>query len=751
MSNINFANYGYSSSNVQIPSGLGKPTTVGTNGGPSFFGTYDQTGNISEHLEKKVLFSSDDSFTPATTPSGSQVFRSVINQPPPPTWPVQFTTPTPTAPPSPLPPQPPSYSQPPASQQFGYGNANRGGSFASDSGNLPKDSQLSFSVPSTPLDNVGFRIAAASNIYTITGVYIPSINSSIVYVPSGSVTNFNTSIVPFMDVDGNIFTDNTKVTSTSTSVITIGDTTYQRFSIDSQPIATGSGLTITVSSDNPLDIKNMVLVDLPNNSPDGFTPGYGRVNKNYYIGKYPVTNSEYAVFLNAVAKYDSTFVYYTPAKSSSEPNMSIGIHRSDRQPYIYRPVKDKDDKPVTGVTWLQAARYCNWLHRKVQLPTAISTNTGAYDLRQPLQTMSRSTDARYFLPSENEWYKAAYYGKDQGNNVYTKYATRSNIAPSKIESVDIFGNGPYRNLTDLSLFDRFRFDGINDLRWISIINRAADRWDKHLSHIEYSKITDIDSHDGYRYMVKNKDRYIQLQKTFEYRYKRSWRGLYLENFVVSTSSQNWIASCSPIHAALTDTPATGSLKYLPISFRLTINHRYETNYTDDEWVDIITHELGHALGFGVYWDRIDFTGTLTPIESDYFMNREPFVKTNIEYNRVAYGVEDGYTRLYTPLEQSGGTSSATHWEDNYITDGECFVPLNCAQDTPYVGIKDLMNGTYRKNSILSNITIANMVDLGYYSKDNTVAGEGDFQPIYSGIDPSTANTESDILGYCSRK
>ena len=123
----------------------------------------------------------------------------------------------------------------------------------------------------------------------------------------------------------------------------------------------------------------------------------------------------------------------------------------------------------------------------------------------------------------------------------------------------------------------------------------------------------------------------------------------------------------------------------------------------------------------IWYENFDPTN---PIASDYFLDIDVFPKTNIEYNRVAYGITSGYTRKYTPSEQSGGAGIAgNYWEDNYLTDGECFTPLNCAVDTPYVGIKDIMNSTYRKGEIISNITIANMVDLGYYSKDNTFTGE----------------------------
>jgi formylglycine-generating enzyme required for sulfatase activity len=43
---------------------------------------------------------------------------------------------------------------------------------------------------------------------------------------------------------------------------------------------------------------------------------------------------------------------------------------------------------------------------------------------------SGAGEAQYFLPSENEWYKAAYYAGGGTNAGYWKYATQSNVAPS---------------------------------------------------------------------------------------------------------------------------------------------------------------------------------------------------------------------------------------------------------------------------------------------------------------------------------
>ena len=88
------------------------------------------------------------------------------------------------------------------------------------------------------------------------------------------------------------------------------------------------------------------------------------------------------------------------------------------------------------MSWGDAARFCNWLQngQPTGAEGAGTTETGAYSLngavtQAALMAITRSTGAKDFIPSEDEWYKAAYYkgaGTDAG---YWTYPTRSNTAP----------------------------------------------------------------------------------------------------------------------------------------------------------------------------------------------------------------------------------------------------------------------------------------------------------------------------------
>jgi formylglycine-generating enzyme required for sulfatase activity len=90
--------------------------------------------------------------------------------------------------------------------------------------------------------------------------------------------------------------------------------------------------------------------------------------------------------------------------------------------------------PIFDVTWGDAARFCNWLQNGQ--PTGPegsgTTETGAYTLSgatadSALIAVTRNSGASYFIPTENEWYKAAYY--NPGAGAYWTYPTQSNIAP----------------------------------------------------------------------------------------------------------------------------------------------------------------------------------------------------------------------------------------------------------------------------------------------------------------------------------
>jgi len=181
-----------------------------------------------------------------------------------------------------------------------------------------------------------------------------------------------------------------------------------------------------------------VRVRRAGNKPD--TTGYGRVDSNYGIGKYEITISQYTAFLNAVAASDP-YRLYNPTLMTNPINGGITRSGSDGS-YVYTPITGTDQLPITGVSWFDAARFVNWLDNGQ--PSGASseqtTEDGTYTLNGAINGVSSSrnsinpntnTSPQYAIPTENEWYKAAFYNpnRKRGADSYYRYATQSNQAP----------------------------------------------------------------------------------------------------------------------------------------------------------------------------------------------------------------------------------------------------------------------------------------------------------------------------------
>jgi formylglycine-generating enzyme required for sulfatase activity len=108
-------------------------------------------------------------------------------------------------------------------------------------------------------------------------------------------------------------------------------------------------------------------------------------------------------------------------------------------------------KPATSISWNEAARFVNWLNTSTGNQAAYKFADGsAVNDNIQLWTSGeagydennkyRNSLAKYFLPSYNEWYKAAYYNPT--NSTYYDYTTGSDTAPTAVASgTGIGGNG----------------------------------------------------------------------------------------------------------------------------------------------------------------------------------------------------------------------------------------------------------------------------------------------------------------------
>lgn len=157
-----------------------------------------------------------------------------------------------------------------------------------------------------------------------------------------------------------------------------------------------------------------VQIGLPGN-PGEFSNGRGAVSYNFQIGKYEVSE-------DMINKFNAS------------------------QSLIITPDTRGSGKPATSVSWNEAARFVNWLNISQGFPAAYNFITGSvnddialwargdsgYNMANPF----RNSNAQYFLPSIDEWYKAAYYNPNANGGLggYWLYGTGSNDYPTPVAS-----------------------------------------------------------------------------------------------------------------------------------------------------------------------------------------------------------------------------------------------------------------------------------------------------------------------------
>ena len=174
----------------------------------------------------------------------------------------------------------------------------------------------------------------------------------------------------------------------------------------------------------------MVTVGDPGNAPDANTGSvYGAVSSSFRIMKYEFTNQQYAFFLNSVAATDSYSLYNASMGSDARGGITqVGLSGS----YTYAVKANMGDKPVNYVSWFDAARVANWLQNGAA--NSSSTETGAYTLNGVTSgdAVAANSGATFFIPTESQWYKAAYYKGGGTNAGYWTYATQNDTLPTAV-------------------------------------------------------------------------------------------------------------------------------------------------------------------------------------------------------------------------------------------------------------------------------------------------------------------------------
>jgi formylglycine-generating enzyme required for sulfatase activity len=145
------------------------------------------------------------------------------------------------------------------------------------------------------------------------------------------------------------------------------------------------------------------------------TSGYGIVNKDYRMGTYEITNEQWTKFKAAYGAVAGT------------PTTAY-----DSDPYF-----TGSSVPTNNVSWCEAAQFVNWLNTSKGYQAAYKFTGEIHTPSYTLDVWSsqdadgtnlyRNKNAKYFLPTENEWVKAAYWN---GTSLQT-WATIGDVSPTQ--------------------------------------------------------------------------------------------------------------------------------------------------------------------------------------------------------------------------------------------------------------------------------------------------------------------------------
>lgn len=199
-------------------------------------------------------------------------------------------------------------------------------------------------------------------------------------------------------------------------------------------------LTSTSTTTGLVGIETVEVGD-PGNYPtaiNGQSAGY--VGTTFRMAKYEVTIGDYVTFLNTVAKRgdgaNATVVAALyDSRMATDLNVA-GIARSgsgtEASPYTYAAIGDPK-KPVAYVDFFSAARFANWMHNGATATADIES--GAYNLAGGFsQYVHRQSGAQWWIPSHDEWFKAAYFKGGPVDAGYWMFPTRNNTIPANGDS-----------------------------------------------------------------------------------------------------------------------------------------------------------------------------------------------------------------------------------------------------------------------------------------------------------------------------
>jgi sulfatase modifying factor 1 len=224
------------------------------------------------------------------------------------------------------------------------------------------------------------------------------------------------------------------------------------------------------SDDRALDNTN----DTPGNpNDDEYSSPHGGVAQTFRIGTYEVSRE-----------------MITKANNAG----NLGITLADMTSYG----GNVGTHPATGITWNEAARFVNWLNTSNGFSAAykftLQPGDGGYSANSDIELWTagdagfdaanpyRNSNAFYFLPSEDEWYKAAYYSGS--GTTYFDYATASNAIPTAVVSGTASGTAVYHQSPFAGPAD---IDNAGGLNHYGTMGQNGNVWELYEKYLRWHK------------------------------------------------------------------------------------------------------------------------------------------------------------------------------------------------------------------------------------------------------------------------
>jgi len=217
----------------------------------------------------------------------------------------------------------------------------------------------------------------------------------------------------------------------------------------------------------------------------------------FYMAKYPVTNAQYARFIEADG-YDN--LEYWPEKTGAREWWE-GTRR--RQPYLWDDPRfgwNRRGYPVVGITWYEALAYCAWLNELLERVRAGKDGPDAELVADLVDTPAQEIT----LPSEAEWVRAAggeendRYPWDPVGAVSDRddVLARANVKESGLGHTTLVATYPAG-----AIFPSDREDGIMDLagnvwEWTRDVDKDGWVWLRGGSWLWGAKDARVGSRDG---------------------------------------------------------------------------------------------------------------------------------------------------------------------------------------------------------------------------------------------------------------